>query len=213
MAEAPRRIEPASTPRTREQTKRDTRDALIVAGIAAFSEEGLDAPSLDSICARAGFTRGAFYVHFKDRDEFLVAVMDSLFGALLDNIIATGDAALDLERTIEGFVALASGGRLLLEGSAPYHQFLAACGRSPKVRARFVRVLDEAITRVTTAVLAGQRAETVRADVEPRDIARLLTVIALGYQSVVEVSFPVDVLAVKDSLLRLLALPGPRPAP
>jgi len=36
----------------------------------------LDTPSLDDICDRAGFTRGAFYVHFADREALLVAVMD-----------------------------------------------------------------------------------------------------------------------------------------
>ena len=202
-----RRADSEHAPKSREEAKQETREALIVAGIAAFSEEGLDAPSLDSICARAGYTRGAFYVHFKDRDEFLVAVMDSLFGALLDSIIATGDAAMDLERTIEAFVAVAGSGGLLLQGGVPFHQFLAACGRAPTVRQRFVGVLMEAVRRVTTAVEEGQRVGTVRGDVCAAHVAKLLTVIALGYQSIVEVGFPVDVLAVKDDLLRLLTAP------
>ena len=45
---------------TREETKQATRDALISAGMALFAEQGLDGPSLDAICDRAGFTRGAF---------------------------------------------------------------------------------------------------------------------------------------------------------
>src|SRR4051812_40727719 len=63
-------------PRTREETKQRTREALVEAGIALFAEQGLDGPSLDAICERAGFTRGAFYVHFRDRDELLQAVME-----------------------------------------------------------------------------------------------------------------------------------------
>jgi AcrR family transcriptional regulator len=45
----------------RELAKQETREAVIRAGMAAFTEEGVDLPSLDAICARAGFTRGAFY--------------------------------------------------------------------------------------------------------------------------------------------------------
>src|SRR5678816_2963257 len=90
--------------RSRDVSKQETREALIAAGIAAFREEGLDAPSLDSICARAGYTRGAFYVHFKDRDDFLIAVMSNVVQGFMDAIIATGDAAMDLQKTIDTFV-------------------------------------------------------------------------------------------------------------
>src|SRR5262252_1452795 len=60
-------------PKFRVASMQRTREALIQAGIELFAEKGLDAPSLDEICDRAGYTRGAFYVHFADRDEFVVA--------------------------------------------------------------------------------------------------------------------------------------------
>ena len=52
--------------------------------MALFAKHGLDGPSLDDICAHAGFTRGAFYVHFEDRDDFLVAVMDRVGRQIVD---------------------------------------------------------------------------------------------------------------------------------
>ena len=60
--------------KTRAQSKLDTRDALIETGMVLFAKEGLDGPSLDAICEHAGFTRGAFYVHFRDRDELLSSI-------------------------------------------------------------------------------------------------------------------------------------------
>jgi AcrR family transcriptional regulator len=74
----------------RELAKQETREALIRAGMAAFSEEGVDLPSLDAICARAGFTRGAFYVHFKDRDDFFSAVAEQALRDLINWVISTG---------------------------------------------------------------------------------------------------------------------------
>jgi TetR/AcrR family transcriptional repressor of nem operon len=190
--------------RSREDAKRETRDALIAAGISAFAEEGLDAPSLDSICARAGFTRGAFYVHFKDRDDFLVAVMESIFGAFLDAIIATGDGAFDLRRTIEAFVSASLDRAVPLQGMVPFHQFLAACSRSATVRERFIDVLRGAVGRVSTAVSEAQRAGTVRADVNPEHVANVLTAIALGLECIIEVKYAVDVHATKTDLLKLI---------
>src|SRR5882672_9036667 len=80
--------------RSRDDAKRETREALIAAGVSIFTEQGLDTPSLDAICARAGYTRGAFYVHFKDRDEFIKVVMLETLEGFMNAMIATGDAAL-----------------------------------------------------------------------------------------------------------------------
>ncbi|HVH04632.1 MAG TPA: TetR family transcriptional regulator, partial [Myxococcota bacterium] len=75
-------VAPAESPKSaRELAKQETREALVQAAIAEFAEKGLDLPSLDAICARAGFTRGAFYVHFRDREELLGAVMERALGA------------------------------------------------------------------------------------------------------------------------------------
>src|SRR5262245_35142144 len=95
---------PATTPRA--AAKAATRDALLDAALAEIAERGLDAPSLDAICARAGYTRGAFYVHFKDRDALVAAVVQRAMDRFLDAMIAHGDRAHDLEETITRFATV-----------------------------------------------------------------------------------------------------------
>ena len=135
----------------RETSKRETREALLQAGIAEFAERGVVEPSLDSICARAGYTRGAFYVHFRNRDDFVSAVMERLLGAFLDAIIATGDEAHDLEHTIARFAAVAGAGAESIPLFAPpagaerrlhFHPVLEAASRSEAVRGRFVELIE-----------------------------------------------------------------------
>jgi len=122
--------------RARERSKGATREALIEAAMAEFSERGLDAPSLDAICSRAGFTRGAFYVHFRDREELVAAVMERALVAFFDAIIATGDGPHDLERTVRRFedavVGIAALQRRKRGGpggpaGVPFHRLLEAC--------------------------------------------------------------------------------------
>jgi TetR/AcrR family transcriptional regulator, transcriptional repressor for nem operon len=179
-----------SPKKSRDDAKRETRDALIAAGISAFSEEGLDSPSLDSICARAGYTRGAFYVHFKDRDDFLIAVMSYALEGFIDAMVATGDAAFDLQKTIDAFVGAVQGGIFPIKGGVHFHQLMAACVRSPDIRERYVAVLELAVKRVSTVVEEGQGAGTVRTDVNPRSIALLLVAITLGAQVAIEAQYP-----------------------
>ena len=198
---------PAPAPGRREQSKQETREALIAAAMSTFAEQGLEAPSLDAICARAGFTRGAFYVHFRDRDELIAAVMERVLHRLLDALIATGDAALDLERTVRAFAAaLVSGlfpGLTVVIG----WQFMQACARSPELRQRYVVLLGEAVERVGHAAKKAQDAGTVRAGVDPKQIGLVLVGLVIGSETLSELGFEYDVTRAADAVLALLA-PG-----
>jgi AcrR family transcriptional regulator len=196
----------------RAQAKQETREALIQAGVEAFAAQGLDTPSLDAICARAGFTRGAFYVHFKDRDDFLVAVMEHVLGGFLDAVIATGDQAHDLDHTLDRFTgaltkaARPSGGRAPspLLGPVQLFRLIEAAARSPAIRAHLVGIIDQAIGRVESAARSGEGSGTVRPDVEPRIGAQLLVVTALGLMGAIELGVPLDLPALRVAVARLL---------
>ena len=140
---------------TRDDAKQQTRAALVSAALELFAEHGLDAPSLDAICDRAGYTRGAFYVHFKTREDILVAVMDQVgavfFASVFQGLTADVPAAASeakgtpvrarrLHHAVRRFVdAVGSGAYPLMAtaGKGPLfrpHQLLDACARSPIVR-------------------------------------------------------------------------------
>src|SRR5689334_10856473 len=135
-------------PRARAESMAETRAALLRAGEELFGKRGLDGPSLDDICAAAGKTRGAFYVHFEDRDAFLVAVMERIGLPLLDDLFAGDD--LDLATVATRFVIAASTGQypLTKKGGVRPHQLVDACVRSPVIRKRYVAFVDDAIARL-----------------------------------------------------------------
>jgi AcrR family transcriptional regulator len=190
--------------RSRGDAKRETREALIAAAIAAFAEEGLDGPSLDSICARAGYTRGAFYVHFRDRDELLVATMSHIFETFLDAMIATGDAALDLQKTIDTFATAVASGHFPIGGGMRFHQLLAACGRSPQIRGTFIAALAKSAERLAVAVREGQGAGTVRPDVDPLRLSTILIGLVMGIEAAIEVGYPFEIGPLAEDFSRLL---------
>jgi AcrR family transcriptional regulator len=196
---------------TRRDAKEATRLALVRAAIDLFTLRGFDGPSLDAICARAGYTRGAFYVHFKDRDELIAAAMRHALDHLLDDVIASGDGGDDIERTVMRFVDYAlqpqpTTGELV---GPLFHQTLEACRRSEEVRRMFVGVLADAIERVASAADTGQRTARLRTDVSPAEIASLLVILALGARVAMEVELPIDVAGTRDAALQLLRPPPP----
>lgn len=170
----------------RAEAKTASREALVSAGVELLAEGGLDGPSLDRICAVAGYTRGAFYVHFADRDAFVAAVMEHLLAGWVDTIVSTEDAAGDLTRSIHLFVdalEAAQQGRgdpVRAAGAGRLHLLIEGCRRSPAISARFATVVSGAVHRVATRVAAGQAAGTLRCGVDPHGLASLLVAAVVG---------------------------------
>jgi AcrR family transcriptional regulator len=211
----------------REASKEETREALLLAGLAEFAEKGLDAPSLDAICARAGFTRGAFYVHFRDREDFVGAAMERVLGPFLDAVIAPGADATDLARTVERFIDIiaAMGDRTGGEGVKPataadpawltspaplvvglqFPRLLEACIRQPRLGERFSTVIVGAITRLARTAGSAQRANAARRDVDGEALGTLLVTLALGLLVASEIGVPLDIAGARRALLRLIA--------
>ncbi|MFZ0531169.1 MAG: TetR/AcrR family transcriptional regulator [Propionicimonas sp.] len=57
-----------------------TREKLMDAAVALFAEKGVLGASVEEICERADFTRGAFYSNFADKDELCLAVVNRQAG-------------------------------------------------------------------------------------------------------------------------------------
>jgi AcrR family transcriptional regulator len=202
---------------SRGAAKQETREALVAAALAEFAGRGLEAPSLDAICARAGYTRGAFYVHFRDRDDLVVAVMERVLGAFLDGVIGRGDGAPDLEGAVERFAGILLAASVPARArrragaagppvaAVPFHRLLEACVRSPLIRERFVSILREAILRLAKTAASGQSAGRVRPGVDADSLATVLLALALGVIAALEAGLPLDVGAARRTVVSLLA--------
>lgn len=55
-----------------------TRKRLIQAGIREFAARGIDATSVEQLSEAAGFTRGAFYSNFDDKDDLILAIVEDV---------------------------------------------------------------------------------------------------------------------------------------
>jgi AcrR family transcriptional regulator len=193
----------------RQTAKQRTRRALVNAGVELISAQGIDGPSLDAICEHAGYTRGAFYVHFSDRDDFLVAVMEQVGRPVLDALLAESEGD-DLGALAQRFAHAFVDGRYPLGpgGAVRPHQLLQACARSERVRAMYVSLVSDAIARMGAAVKRSQHRESVRADVAADEVASLLMAIIIGAQTMVDLGAPLDLAALTRSVMMLLSPSG-----
>ncbi|GGG02154.1 TetR family transcriptional regulator [Rhodococcoides trifolii] len=63
-----------------------TRERLLDGAMEVFVERGFGRATLEQVCERAGFTRGAFYSNFDSMDEVFVALWRRQSSALVDRV-------------------------------------------------------------------------------------------------------------------------------
>ncbi|KUF05575.1 TetR/AcrR family transcriptional regulator [Leucobacter sp. G161] len=61
--------------------RRETRSRLLDAATDVFTELGFQGASIERICARAEFTRGAFYSNFSTKEELFIALLEREYEA------------------------------------------------------------------------------------------------------------------------------------
>jgi AcrR family transcriptional regulator len=77
---------------TRKESQARTRARLMDSAAAVAAVRGIERASLDEVAERAGFTKGAVYANFANKEELFLAMLDAHFDARLaeiDRILST----------------------------------------------------------------------------------------------------------------------------
>jgi AcrR family transcriptional regulator len=176
----------------REHQKLETRALLVETGLREFAAHGLDLPSIRGICARAGLTRGAFYIHFKDREDFFRAVMERALRDVAAELprrgVLAGSVAEMLERAARILEELsrraearhAAGGEHESAPALRFHHLLGASDRSAAVRTRFGSILENARARLARMFDEAQASGDLRDDLSADDLANHFVTHVLG---------------------------------
>lgn len=150
---------PRSQPAKRAASKGDrTREQLVATIVTLVNERPLDAIRIADICAPSGLAVGAFYFHFKSRDDAFDQIATAIVSDVFDAALAVPPAA-DLFSELSGI--LGEFYRAALEQRARIKAFfhILNARRHPCVRkawqARRARFLARLIARIDAAVAAG----------------------------------------------------------
>ena len=93
---------------TRQESREATRARLVAAAEKIFIRFGFDASPVERIAEAAGFSRGAFYSNFRDKDELFIAVLNrrrmAISGALEKIVRREPDTARRLRAVRDWYV-------------------------------------------------------------------------------------------------------------
>ena len=151
----------------RARKREHTRRALMSAAVNVFSKQGYERATVDLVAATAGYSKGAFYVHFDSKETIFLEVLSEAAGFL--------EMGLDgsLESAIESFAGLI--------GAHPYWsplavEFSAHAWRNQRVR----QGMDELWARFSSRLEAAAVDSGVEEGPAARNQADLLLNIFRG---------------------------------
>jgi AcrR family transcriptional regulator len=190
----------ALDPLTPEKRRRQTRDHLLEAAAQVLAERGFHGASLDEVAAAAGFTKGAVYSNFKNKEDLFLALLETLHAREMAELQRVLDASeVPPESRLSDFVALYRTEAGLMPGdwSALYLEFCVYSMRNPEARRRLAEI-DEASINSIAAIIETERARWgIRTNESARHVARFIQAFSRG----VGLMRGIDPDAVDDSFL------------
>jgi len=157
----------AQPPAKRRRSREQTRQRLLDAALQIFARNGFERATVDEIVREAGFSKGAFYVHFESKEDLYWEIFRQRIEArkkiLWQAIEPNVSTAESQRRLLEAFFD-APGDEPL--GPAVYYEFLAHAMRNEMVRERLAEFYAGWHDFVVEALKLGRERKIVRDDVD-----------------------------------------------
>jgi AcrR family transcriptional regulator len=146
-------------------------DSLLEVAVAVFIERGYEATSMEELAARLGITKSAIYHHVPAKVELLRLALDraldGLFAVTREPGATSGTAIDRLEHVVRGSVRV-------LTVELPFVTLLLRVRGNSDVERAAVQRRREFDRIVSDLVRAAEQEGSVRSDVDPAVIGRLL---------------------------------------
>jgi AcrR family transcriptional regulator len=168
-----------STPK--RSRREETRERLIEAAISVLARQGYERATVDQIVGEAGFSKGAFYVHFQAKEDVFWAILDERISRQQDAFLRAVDPAQPIIESIKAILT----GLFALDKNDPHWvslivEFAAHAARDERVREQISAMYRRWRGLTIEALAAGQRAGQVRTDIDVEFAASILISIVEG---------------------------------
>jgi AcrR family transcriptional regulator len=170
----------AAPERTRPR-RAETVERLLDAALETFAEVGFAAASVEDICRRGGFTRGAFYSSFSTKDELFAALYaretTRELSRVEEQLAGIEDEDDPLAAAVERCLSTLRADRtwILVQGEYSLH-----AARHPAAAAALRAHVDGMHARIAVLIDEAARRTGLRLTVPADQLARMLTALHDG---------------------------------
>lgn len=172
---------PATPPSTKKRRSREeTRQRLLEAALKVFGANGYERATIDEIVREAGFSKGAFYVHFESKDDLFWEMLQDRINAqqeVFREALNPDDSIEANEARILAAVFAMSQGPI---GPAIYLEFTAHGMRNPLVKERLSEMYAGWHAFIVDLLTRGQDAGLLRTDIDVPLVSSVLMALFEG---------------------------------
>lgn len=152
-----------------------SRDEVISTAVEVFIDHGYDATSMGLLAQKLGISKSAIYHHITTKEELLEEAINRALNAL-EQVIEQSGEGLDesKEPAITQLRRLVRGTTVTLCSETPYVALLLRLRGNSPVELAAMQRRREFTNFLTEVVIAAQKEGTVRDDLAPQVLGRLL---------------------------------------
>lgn len=173
----------AFEPLTPDRRRRQTREHLLEAAAQVLAERGFQGASLDEVAAAAGFTKGAVYSNFKNKEDLFLAVLQLLHEREMEALHKTIDEGdVPPESRLSDFVAFMREPEAVapFSGSAVYLEFCSYALRNPEARRMLAGLENEIVSSIEQIIKTERSRRGFELEESPRDVALFVEAFTRG---------------------------------
>jgi AcrR family transcriptional regulator len=167
---------------TRKEKQQETRRCLMVSAARLFAQRGLQQASIDELAEDAGYTKGAFYANFKNKEELFLAMLDERFAHKIEQIerVIAGEGT-EAEKAVQAGDNFTEMLRADPEWQRLFLEFSAYAGRDEDFRQELVTRYRWLRERVAAALEARAEEVGLHSAVSSEKVAMMACAIVNGF--------------------------------
>jgi AcrR family transcriptional regulator len=172
--------------RTQAERREETREQVIAAAARVFAQRGFHGTSLDAIAEEAGFSRGAVYYNFADKEELFLELLDRRCAERAQDLreVFAGTPQGDVEAASRQAQLAAEHALQAMTGDqewrALYLEFLAHAARDAAFRRRFAKRSAEMRSALEEVVVGQVQPVADALGMEPGQLALVIDGLGVG---------------------------------
>ena len=167
---------------TRKEKQAHTRECLMQSAAKVFARRGLEQASIDEVAEDAGFTKGAFYANFKNKEELFLAMLDERFAKRIEDIehvvASDGSAVQKARRGGDQFARMLAADP---EWERLFFEFSAYAARDEEFRQELVTRYRAMREKIAAALDADGDAEDHKKAISLDQVSLMLCMMGNGF--------------------------------
>jgi AcrR family transcriptional regulator len=170
-----------TTPATKKRRDRgETRQRLLESALAVFARNGYERATVDEIVREAGFSKGAFYVHFESKEDLFWEMLQERIDKQQELFRQAIDVSLSVEENEKRILQVVFASHDDPLGPAVFLEFAAHGMRNQKVQERLSEMYGRWHAFVSETLTAGREMGLVREDIDVSLLASAIMAIMEG---------------------------------